>query len=439
VSTAADRPQRGHKLWRQFLRVFSVNVIGWPVALLLQMVLARTLGESDYGTFAYLFAMATVGAIFCRVGMDGAATRYVPSYLHDGEFAKLRGFLAVSSAICLTASILTGAALFALSLSPAASALRLTPWQALLTGTLIAAFAMFRLWQGISHALLRHAIAQTLEKLFLPAAILSIALLLTSGDINSADNILLAYIALGAVVTLILAIRCIHAMPAQSATHATRELAANWLAAGGAVVLMTGAQTLVHHTDIIMLGIFTGTGQVGFYNVAAILGQAPALGVTVANLIAGPRFATAIHAGETDALRSLIRFSLSAGALVALAGFVIIAAFGDWILALYGSGFVVAWPALVIIGAAMLGNVLCGSVGTLLVVSGNGHVAGRIAAQTAIINIALNAALIPLFGMNGAAFATATAIVTANLRMRYSVVRILGIEPSVWSFIHAKA
>jgi O-antigen/teichoic acid export membrane protein len=52
---------------------------------------------------------------------------------------------------------------------------------------------------------------------------------------------------------------------------------------------------------------------------------------------------------------------------------------------------------------------------------------------TAVINIALNLALIPLLGLAGAALATSTSIVFSRLRMHRLVVFRLGVRPSVFS------
>jgi len=59
---------------------------------------------------------------------------------------------------------------------------------------------------------------------------------------------------------------------------------------------------------------------------------------------------------------------------------------------------------------------------------GAAHVVG------AIGNVALNAIFIPLFGLNGAALATACIVVSVNLWLLFVIRRRLGLEPSLLQF-----
>ena len=82
--------------------------------------------------------------------------------------------------------------------------------------------------------------------------------------------------------------------------------------------------------------------------------------------------------------------------------------------------------------AGLLLNSFVGSVGYLMTMTGNQRQAAVIVGSGAVLNIVLNAMLIPRYGMTGAATATALSMVYWNLLM-YLFVRVkLKINPSIW-------
>lgn len=421
----------------QFARVLAVMTLGWPIALLLQIGLARLLGATEYGLFAYLLAIATVAAIFCRAGLDGAAVHFIPTYRQKKDAAALRRFITVATTVAAGLSLAMLAAFLLLALSPVAAAVRLTPLTAAVTGGLVIALSLLRLWQSIANALRRHARAQLADKLLLPSAVLACALVLAFRNAATATTIMFAYAAVALLLTLLLALSLTRDVPPRRSENASAGGIRLWMLTGAGVVLMSGSQLLIHNADVIMLGAIRGPLDAGFYAAAALLGQMPGFGATVANLVAGPRFTAAITTRDDAQLRTLARFSVMTAGAVAAVGFIALVVIGRLLLGLYGPGFSVAWGPLLVIGAAMLVNVLCGSVGTLLVASGRSALAGRYAAEAAVANLVLNAVLIPSLGMHGAALATATCIVFWNLRMRRAVIDELGIEPSILAFRRA--
>jgi O-antigen/teichoic acid export membrane protein len=103
---------------------------------------------------------------------------------------------------------------------------------------------------------------------------------------------------------------------------------------------------------------------------------------------------------------------------------------GRFLLGLFGDEFVAAYPALVILAAGQIVNALCGTVGSLMIMTRLHREAATVFGGAAALNIALNAVLIPRFGLNGAAIATSTTVVLWNVVMVVLVVRKLGVNPT---------
>jgi O-antigen/teichoic acid export membrane protein len=96
----------------------------------------------------------------------------------------------------------------------------------------------------------------------------------------------------------------------------------------------------------------------------------------------------------------------------------------------FGSSYTIASTALQILVVGQVLNVFFGSVGTILNMTGMEKEAVTSIAIAIIVNISLDLVLIPLFGMVGAASASALSIFVWNMISRHYVKTRVGIESS---------
>ena len=93
-------------------------------------------------------------------------------------------------------------------------------------------------------------------------------------------------------------------------------------------------------------------------------------------------------------------------AAIPVAGVLIL--FGDTLAVLvFGEAFTASYGPMVILVVGELVGASFGSIGFLLYMSNKEQIALRVLAGCALVNVILNAIMIPLFGMLGAAIATA--------------------------------
>jgi len=90
-----------------------------------------------------------------------------------------------------------------------------------------------------------------------------------------------------------------------------------------------------------------------------------------------------------------------------------------------------AYSAVVVLVLAHLLFLAAGPVGVTLEMPGYQDFAAKVLIIAALVNVALNAALIPLFGMLGAAYATGASLVLLNALSLYGVVRHLHVDPTL--------
>ena len=75
-------------------------------------------------------------------------------------------------------------------------------------------------------------------------------------------------------------------------------------------------------------------------------------------------------------------------------------------------------------------NVLSGSVGMLLSMTGRHYFASLMVTACALLNVLLNYLLIPRFGMTGAALATVVTMILWNVAFVFRVRSVLDIRPT---------
>jgi len=199
------------------------------------------------------------------------------------------------------------------------------------------------------------------------------------------------------------------------------------------LTLLSGILLVNSQADIVLLGVLASPEDVGVYRVAAQAATLVIFGMHAVNLVLAPHLARACSAGDRAELQNLATWSARivlvtavpiAAVLIALGGPVLSLVFGDAYMA--GSG------ALVILCLGQLTNAAAGSVGLILNMTGFEQDTVRGVALAAVINVVLNVALIPPFGIEGAAVATAVSLVTWNVVLFWKVRGRVGIVSTAW-------
>jgi O-antigen/teichoic acid export membrane protein len=134
-------------------------------------------------------------------------------------------------------------------------------------------------------------------------------------------------------------------------------------------------------------------------------------------------------AGEMDKLQRMITKSARVILIGSLPIAIVLILFGHWfLLFFFGQDFILGEKALAILGGGQLLNAASGSVGLLLIMTGHERDAAMCVGVSALLNIMLNAVLIPRWGLEGAATATATTVIFSNSLLAILVYKRLGIH-----------
>lgn len=396
------------------------------------IVLARILEPSGYGKYAFAMSLVGIVSIFVLMGLPGLMTREIAAEEARGRWGFVRGFVRrTDQVVLLMLFVAVGGGLVAVSLWPNITGeFRLTFAFAL--GFMV--FDVFNALRGSQLQGLRRVNAGQVGRVVVyPALLLAGVLVLTYATPVRLTAPRALLIALGAALaTLLLNIWMVHrfrpaAMRSATPEYRTRE----WLQSAVPFALMGGLGLVNSQTDIVMLGFLTRSSDVGLYRVASAGAALVPVVLMAVNPVIGPTVARLHALGDHEKLRRTVRTGALLAALGAAPALLIYVLLGHLILrGIFGTAYVGAWLPLVILAGGQFVNAAMGPVGLVLNMSGHERDTTWVIAVSALLNVVLNGALIPYFGMTGAATATAISLVFWNVALAWRVRRRLGFVPA---------
>ena len=418
-------------LRRSASTLVGLQVLGVGLSYAVQLFLIRWAGASAYGLYVYALAWIGVLATLAGLGLPEAASRFIPEYTARQDHASLRGFLQSTPRLTLFASLGLSALGVSVALFWETHALLL-----LIGAGLLPVFALSSVQEGLFRALGRLPLAYALRALVYPALMLAGAAVLIQADVRPSGAVLLSLAIPAALVPLLIRWRVLRGVLPPDVRQARAERAySDWFRVSVPLLLNGSFWMLLSRTDVLLLGFFVPSSEVGMYSIAVRLAGGLVFMLNAVEAVAAPMF-TSIHAqGRPEALQRFVTTAARWSLWPSLVGAAVLFAFGRPILSLFDPSFVAARPALLLLVAAQLFNAVTGPVGALLSMTGLHTRLTRIIAWTCGLNLLLNAALIPLLGLLGAALATTGSTVVYNAWLyatarRHLQVHSLFITPS---------
>ncbi|MFU8873293.1 lipopolysaccharide biosynthesis protein [Micromonospora sp. SL4-19] len=183
----------------------------------------------------------------------------------------------------------------------------------------------------------------------------------------------------------------------------------------GPRALSSLAAIVVQRLDIVLLSALRGPADAALYTAATrflALGQ---LSGTALSSSVQHRLAAALARDDRAGAGELYQAATSWLVLLSWPVYLVFAAFAGPMLALFGAGYGVARPVVVLLALTMLVATGCGMVDVVLNMAGRTTWTFYNAMAATAINVLANVALIPVYGIVGAALAWTAAILVNNL------------------------
>jgi O-antigen/teichoic acid export membrane protein len=434
------RQQMGH-ISRHSSVFFAGTIFTAATGYLFKIYLARVLGAEALGIYALGMTIVGLLGIFNALGLPYSAVRFVASYAATSRFDLLRGFLVRSIFLLLIFNFLLGGAV-----------LLAGPWVAVhfyhtpALSRYLGLFALIMIFGALTGFLgqvltgYKDVARRTVITNFIGSPLTMVLTLVLVGAGLSLWGYIFAQVASAIVVIVLIALAVWKLTPAPARTFSSRlaPVEKEVISFSTIVFGVSFLEYLMSQADKILIGFYLNAREVGIYAVAMALVAFVPIILQSVNQIFSPTIADLYARGQIELLgrifQTLTKWIL--GLTLPLAAGMVI--FAPALMRIFGHDFEVGWAVLVIGTLGQLINCGVGSVGYLLLMSGNQRRLIRIQAVMACGMVALNIVLIPKWGIVGAAVGAAVTNVVTNIWSLAEVRRTLRLLPysrSYWRLL----
>ena len=419
-------------LFRSGMGSFALRAVNALAAASLTILMARGLGPSGYGVYTYALALVMLLNVPTQGGLPILVVRETAAALAhmqiDRVYRLWRWATAITLGLALTVALvgITVGWLFRAHLEPVA-------WNSFLLALLLVPLIVLgNLCGAALRGVHRVLLGQWPEYLLRPALLLLAILAYRgfAGDTMRADVAVGLHTLAAAVALMISAPLLWRARPQRGRPVAASadDTPSTWLSSMIPLTLLSAMQMILQYTDLVMLGFFRSSETVGLYRVAAQASLCVSFGLLAVNLIVAPQFARDHAKGDMARLQQVTTLSARLVLLLTLPVTLVFLMVAEPIVTfVFGAAYGGSGTALGILAIGQLCNAAFGSVVLLLNMTGHERDTVRGLSIGVVVNALLNLALIPLFGINGAAAATALTLLIWNVLLWRAVRRRLGI------------
>jgi O-antigen/teichoic acid export membrane protein len=415
--------------------VMGIRIGGAAIALLSQVLLARWMGVFEYGIFAYVWVWVIILGILAPLGFGTSTLRFIPDYRTNEKWKRLTGILNASWQMVMVFGIAAsalGLAILGIFHNVVAA---YYVWPLAIALLCVPAFALTDTLEGTARAF------GWVNLAYLPAYILRpIGIILVGGVIYLSFGELTGLAAvsgalLASLLTLagqkwVLSKRIGKTIPDAKPVRHTRY----WIVASLPLLLTEGLYLVLLNSDIVLLGMFVNPDDVGVYFAATRIVNLVTFIYFAVAALAVPKFSELHAKGSREELQIFVNNIIQWIFWPTLAAAIVILLFGKFALGIFGPEFEAGYGLLAILMIGFLARASTGPIEYLLNMTDNQNATATAYAAAAALNIVLNLILVPIYGLHGAAIATAISLVGASIWLFVSVRRRLGITAFVFNF-----
>jgi stage V sporulation protein B len=406
--------------------VMAGGLVERAVRMLTTWFLSGVLGPAAFGLYAFATTVVAILGWIAPLGMDAGAAMYGARYRKTQEQEKLKGLLfSTLGGVAITGPVF---AIMTWLLVRYGIVLADSPQEAQALLTISSAIALAAVLFVATFTLIsqKDMVGQAwAQQITLPGATLvgaGLAIVLDHG----VDGVMVAFVVAHALA-LMVALNRIW----KSDGPLLRDTSIRPLFEWGPLLRYTIPQSFARvlyranlWVDILMLTALASLTDVGVYRVSVALAMLGALPVVASTTMFGPVIAELIYTDQTARLNALLKVITRWLVVIATPLYFTILLLPDVILSIFDEAYQSGASALCILMIGQAVYVIAAPTGAILTNAGHSMlnlINGLIAVG---LNIGLNAWLIPQLGIQGAAIASATALVVWSV-LRLTEVAIL--------------
>lgn len=413
--TALKKDPHMREVAQGAMLAFVLKVLGAGLMFSFNVAIARLLGADGTGLYFLAFSIVAIASVVSRLGLDNSLLRFIATHATHNEWGKVKAVYVLGMKLALLASGALTLLLFVCAPWVASMLFQkpelgeLLRWMSLS----IVPFTLLNLQAESLKGLKCIRDAMLVQGVGLPSIALLVIFPLVkySGVVGAAW----AY-TIGAGIVMGLAVwRWNKVMERHHESKDSFLFEVLWNSCQPLWVTSLMNRGLMPWAPVLLLGIWGTVEEVGIFGAATRIVLLVSFMLVAINNVVAPKFAELYAKGEMKALGEVARRSALLITVLASPIFLLLFFYGEWVMSMFGAEFATGVNMLAILAVGQLINVLCGSVGYLLIMSGNETVYRNITIGSSIFQLLLIIMLAPIMGGEGVALASAIALATMNI------------------------
>jgi len=416
-------------LIRSAIGSISVKVGNAAAVFSVSVVLARELGPEQFGFYAYVFALTTLLTVLAKVGLPELFVREVAHYKVEKDWPTISALLSFGN----RANALTTAVVVIISVIALASigsfdrnSLLTYGWAFALIPVLVFSELRGGAIRGWGHVV----VGQLSNILLRPTGLAVLLLLAITLDYSLSPRVVMALHFAAAVFAFAFGTYWSRKIFASLSTSVSvTGNVRGWIKEALPFTMLAGVMVIDSNVDLLMLGWLATDADVGIYRVASQTVIVVAFAISSLNMVVAPHVTRLFRTGDMAGLQKMVTLGSRVIAITGIPVAILLIVWGDvFLTTVFGDEFLAAAVPLSILCVGQVVNLLTGINGAVLSMTKYASESARIVAAGAMLNIILNTWLIPRYGINGAAIATASSLAFWNISLNITVYRRLKIR-----------
>ena len=408
-----------------------VRALGAFSGFLLSVAIARSLSPEDAGNYFLAFSLVSILSVLGMLGLPNSLLRFISSNTEENNLRHASSVFNKGFSWALIFSCIVAGLIWVSSPLLAKEVLRKPEIASVLKSMSpsIVFVALFTLNGRALQALGKVVKAVFTVNIGLP---ITMSIVLISGlavDAKTAGY----YFSMAALAMVLLSLgwwlqkpgiewRNLHTFPSSTLWNSCYPL---WIVAIMGQVVQWAGQ--------LISGAYVASEEVALLAVAQRTSMLTSFILMAVNLVVAPKFAALYKQGKAAELQIIAIFATRLMVLFALPLVCFMLLFPELLMCLFGDAYTVGGNLLRILAIGQFISVVSGSVGFLLTMSGHERDLRNVVLFSGPLAIVLSLVLTPLYGVVGAAVATATSVASQNLLAVAMVRKRLGFNTlAIW-------
>ncbi|HDZ86978.1 MAG TPA: flippase [Actinobacteria bacterium] len=414
--------------------IFFGTIIGKALILVFTLLIAKLLNTEQVGLYFLGLSVVTIASIPALLGLDSGIVRFVALYKGTNDDGKIKGTVISAVLMVIPLSFLIAFVLFFSSDKIATVFFHKPELSNVLRPLSIAVpfIALAAVFISTTQALkfMQYKVfAKDLADNILKTLVALVLLVLGFG-LNGVVFATVIAAVMVAIISFYYSNKLISLFDSNKPVFEFRSLLSFSVPQSFSSLIVIS----MLYVDILILGYFMPASVVGIYSIAAKVSLIGILVISSFNAIFAPMIADLYNRSKLDVLSDLFKTVTKWIFSISFPVFLILVFLAKPILSIFGNEYIAGATALIILSVGQLINAASGPVGLMIVMSGRPGIELLSNVVVFILNITLNLLLIPKYGIEGAAIATAVSISTMNIIRLLAVRFIMDIHPYKLSF-----